>query len=44
MGQRCSGLGNTIRSGNEKGANGKTSVQAQIDFLKQHKIHIHPSC
>lgn len=28
----------------EKGANGKTSVQAQIDFLKQHKIHIHPSC
>lgn len=28
----------------EKGANGKTSVQAQIDYLKQHKIHIHPSC
>lgn len=28
----------------EKGANGKTSVNAQIDFLKQHKIHIHPSC
>ena len=28
----------------EKGSNGKTSVQAQIDFLKQHKIHIHPSC
>ena len=28
----------------EKGANGKTSVNAQIDWLKQHKIHIHPSC
>lgn len=28
----------------EKGSNGKTSVQAQIDFLKRHKIHIHPSC
>lgn len=28
----------------EKGANGKTSVNAQIDWLKQHKIHIHPDC